>query len=109
MSPKSVCSQWRLQGIWFWQKTLWISFRVYRWGISPLLHGFMTSVAGAPAGCRFHPSCSVYAEEVLARFGGFQGMKLTLLRLACCHPWAGAGDRKSVRQACSDKSVGGKT
>jgi putative membrane protein insertion efficiency factor len=55
--------------------------RFYQLALSPLL---MPS-------CRFHPSCSEYAREALARFGAVEGARLTGLRLMRCHPWGGAG------------------
>ena len=53
----------------------------YRKGISPLL----------PPVCRFTPSCSAYAYEVVERFGVWRGLPMVLRRLARCHPWAKTG------------------
>jgi len=50
--------------------------RVYQRCISPLL---------GPR-CRFHPSCSEYAIQALARFGALRGSWLTIRRLSRCHP-----------------------
>jgi uncharacterized protein len=55
--------------------------RAYRLVISPAL---------APA-CRFEPSCSVYAEEAIRRFGVGRGSYLALRRLLRCHPFAPGG------------------
>jgi len=55
--------------------------RAYRWLISPLL---------APA-CRFHPSCSSYAEEALARHGALKGGWLAARRVCRCGPWHAGG------------------
>jgi hypothetical protein len=55
--------------------------RGYRYFLSPLL---------APA-CRFHPSCSVYAEEALQRHGAVRGSWLSARRLCCCGPWHPGG------------------
>jgi putative membrane protein insertion efficiency factor len=41
--------------------------------------------------CRFEPTCSRYAEAVLARDGVLRGGWLTLRRLARCGPWTPAG------------------
>ncbi len=42
-------------------------------------------------GCRFEPSCSVYAIGALERHGALAGSCLTLRRLARCHPWCQGG------------------
>jgi putative membrane protein insertion efficiency factor len=41
--------------------------------------------------CRFHPSCSQYAEEALARHGLFSGGWLAARRLCRCGPWHSGG------------------
>ena len=51
--------------------------RVYQWTISPWLSG---------GSCRFYPSCSEYAGEVLRRDGALRGGWKTLRRLARCTP-----------------------
>ncbi|HYL88983.1 MAG TPA: membrane protein insertion efficiency factor YidD [Burkholderiales bacterium] len=55
--------------------------RAYRWVVSPVL---------APA-CRFHPSCSSYAEEALARHGALRGGWLAARRICRCGPWNAGG------------------
>lgn len=55
--------------------------RLYRWTISPLL---------GPV-CRFHPSCSRYAEGCLLTHGLIFGTWLTVKRLAKCHPFHPGG------------------
>jgi putative membrane protein insertion efficiency factor len=42
-------------------------------------------------GCRFQPTCSVYALEALERHGAARGTALMLWRLVRCHPWGGSG------------------
>ena len=53
----------------------------YRYFLSPLL---------APA-CRFHPSCSAYAEEALRQHGALRGSWLSARRICRCGPWHPGG------------------
>jgi len=53
--------------------------RVYRFFVSPVL-------TGLGAACRFHPTCSVYAMQVIERHGVWKGTRLALVRLGRCHP-----------------------
>jgi len=53
----------------------------YRFLISPLLS----------QACRFHPSCSSYAEEALRRHGAWRGGWLATRRLCRCGPWHAGG------------------
>ncbi len=55
--------------------------RGYRYFVSPLL---------GPA-CRFHPSCSQYADEALERHGLMRGGWLAARRLCRCGPWHPGG------------------
>lgn len=55
--------------------------RFYRYALSPML---------GPS-CRFHPSCSEYAEEAITRHGALRGSWLAARRIACCHPWHPGG------------------
>jgi putative membrane protein insertion efficiency factor len=55
--------------------------RLYRCAISPAL---------GPA-CRFEPTCSVYAQEAIERFGVLKGSTLALRRILRCHPFAPGG------------------
>ncbi|MDE0053417.1 MAG: membrane protein insertion efficiency factor YidD [Gammaproteobacteria bacterium] len=41
--------------------------------------------------CRFHPTCSRYAVEALARHGALRGSVLALRRLSRCHPFHPGG------------------
>ena len=55
--------------------------RGYRYFVSPLM----------PQACRFHPSCSVYAEQALQDHGALRGGWLTARRLCRCGPWCAGG------------------
>lgn len=41
--------------------------------------------------CRFEPTCSVYAQQAIARHGSWRGGGLALQRICRCHPWGGMG------------------
>lgn len=64
---------------------LWIILGYQRF-LSPLLHALLPG-----SGCRFHPTCSVYAAEALHRHGLAKGGALAARRLCRCHPWGGSG------------------
>jgi putative membrane protein insertion efficiency factor len=41
--------------------------------------------------CRFHPTCSQYAIEVITKHGSVWGVYYTIRRLLRCHPWHAGG------------------
>ncbi len=43
------------------------------------------------SGCRFEPTCSLYALAALEKHGAATGSYLTLRRLMRCHPWCEGG------------------
>jgi putative membrane protein insertion efficiency factor len=57
-------------------RLLIVVLRGYKRWISPLL---------GPR-CRFHPTCSEYAMQAIARFGAFKGGWLAFRRILRCHP-----------------------
>jgi uncharacterized protein len=63
------------------RQVLMATIRVYQWTLSPML---------GPR-CRFHPSCSCFAHEAIARHGAFYGSWLGLRRLLRCHPFTPGG------------------
>ncbi|MBA5871198.1 MAG: membrane protein insertion efficiency factor YidD [Nitrospira sp. CR2.1] len=54
---------------------------VYRLCVSPLL---------GPA-CRFYPTCSVYAQDAIERYGVIKGGLMAVRRLLKCHPFHPGG------------------
>ncbi len=63
-----------------------ISIDLYRATASPLLRRTHVVV------CRFHPTCSAYGREAIARYGIPKGVWLTAGRLLRCHPFAKGGE-----------------
>ena len=58
------------------------------------------SLLGTPGPCcRFHPTCSEYAEEAIGQHGLVSGGAMALRRLSRCHPWGGAGHDPVRRSA----------
>ncbi len=55
--------------------------RLYKRLISPLL----------PAACRFHPTCSSYADEALERHGLLRGSAYATWRILRCNPFCDGG------------------
>jgi putative membrane protein insertion efficiency factor len=54
---------------------------LYRHTLSPLV-GY---------NCRHLPTCSIYGDEAIARFGLWGGGWMTLARLLRCQPWGTSG------------------
>lgn len=57
------------------------TIRLYQRALSPLLG----------QRCRFHPSCSAYAEEAILRYGLVRGALLASSRIARCNPLCEGG------------------
>jgi putative membrane protein insertion efficiency factor len=62
-------------------RALLVTLEAYRVTLSPLLGGH----------CRYLPSCSVYAEEAIRRYGARRGVRLALGRVLRCHPFHRGG------------------
>lgn len=58
-----------------------LMIRGYKYLISPLMANH----------CRFHPTCSSYAETAVREHGALKGSWLALRRLGKCHPWHPGG------------------
>jgi len=55
--------------------------RGYRYALSPLI---------GPA-CRFEPTCSIYAQQAIERFGALKGSFMAARRILRCHPFSPGG------------------
>ena len=64
------------------QYLLLVPIRCYRRFVSPI----------KPPCCRYHPTCSLYAQQAIERHGMLRGSWLTLKRILRCHPFAGYGE-----------------
>lgn len=61
--------------------------RLYQRGVSPVL----PAIFGPTFGCRFHPTCSVYAATAVEQHGVVRGGWLALYRLLRCTPLSPGG------------------
>lgn len=55
--------------------------KIYRLFVSPLL----------PNSCRFWPSCSVYGEEAIRKYGILKGGLMLVWRVLRCNPFGKGG------------------
>ena len=44
-----------------------------------------------PSSCIYNPTCSVYAEIAIRRYGVIRGLRLAISRLLRCHPFRKGG------------------
>jgi uncharacterized protein len=67
------------------------SARALRAGIHLYQHTLSPLIPALGIQCRFTPTCSRYAEAVIARHGALRGSLLSVRRLARCGPWTPVG------------------
>ncbi len=63
------------------RQILILLIRGYQYLISPLF----------PPACRFHPTCSHYTSEAIAKHGALAGAWLGIKRILRCNPWNSGG------------------
>jgi putative membrane protein insertion efficiency factor len=63
------------------QQILLTLLRFYQRWISPML----------PSACRFHPTCSQYTMDAIAKHGALRGIGMSIRRLLRCHPFHQGG------------------
>lgn len=69
------------------QHILVLAVRVYRLTVSPA----QAFLFGTTGGCRFTPTCSVYAMDAVREHGALTGTMLATKRICRCHPWGDCG------------------
>ena len=57
------------------------AIRTYQRWVSPAL----------PPACRFHPTCSAYGYEAIAKYGIIRGGRLAVWRVLRCNPFGRGG------------------
>lgn len=65
----------------FYESCVRGALRAYKLTLSPLIG----------RQCRYLPTCSEYAADVLIGHGPWRGSYLAARRLCRCHPWGGSG------------------
>ena len=68
-------------------RAMTLAIRAYQLTLSPVL----SFLFGATGGCRYTPTCSVYAVDALREHGAVAGTALAAKRICRCHPWGGCG------------------
>ncbi len=56
-----------------------------RMGIA-LIHASRVLFSWLPSSCRYEPSCSLYTEQAIAKYGLVRGSWMGARRIARCHP-----------------------
>jgi uncharacterized protein len=72
--------------------TLWVLGWPARVVLTALIRVYRATLAGLLGGqCRFHPSCSAYAEEAIRTHGAVKGVGLAAWRILRCSPLSRGG------------------
>jgi hypothetical protein len=57
-----------------------------------LIKGYQTVLSPLlGSNCRYEPTCSQYAIDVIKEWGSLKGSVLALKRILRCHPWSESG------------------
>ena len=74
------------------RRALWAAGGPARLVAIGLIRIYRVTLGGALGGqCRFHPSCSMYAETAIRQVGVLRGVPLAVWRLLRCQPFSGGG------------------
>lgn len=81
-------------------RVLWRSGWPVRMILLLLIRGYRVSLGQVMGGrCRFHPSCSAYAEEAIRELGAVRGVGLSAWRILRCSPLSKGGIDEPPRRA----------
>ena len=51
-----------------------------------LIHLYRFAFSWLPSSCRYQPTCSVYTEQAIERYGLIRGSVMGAKRISRCHP-----------------------
>ena len=73
-------------------RVLWVAGWPLRVVLIALIRLYRVTLSSALGGqCRFHPTCSVYAEQAIRNAGALRGSVLAAWRVARCSPLSHGG------------------
>ena len=74
------------------RRAVWLAGWPVRGLLLALIAAYRVVLSPFAAGhCRFHPSCSAYAEQAIRNTGAVRGMGLTVWRILRCSPLSAGG------------------
>ena len=74
------------------RRVVWIGGEPARLFLVGLIRLYRVTLSGALGGqCRFHPTCSVYAEDAIRTRGAVRGAVLAGWRVLRCNPFGRGG------------------
>jgi|SRR5436190_24286444 len=74
------------------RRSLWRAGVPARWGVVMTIRGYRATLGKLAGGrCRFHPSCSIYAEQAVSEWGVLRGGALAVWRVLRCSPLTAGG------------------
>lgn len=74
------------------RRALWWAGLPARAILLGLIRAYRRTFRGSLGGrCRFHPSCSAYADEAIRVHGAFKGVALAVWRVLRCSPLTAGG------------------
>jgi hypothetical protein len=72
--------------------SLWLAGAPVRFSLLLVIRIYRLTLSGVSGGqCRFHPSCSEYAEQAVRQMGALRGSALALWRVLRCSPLSAGG------------------
>jgi putative membrane protein insertion efficiency factor len=70
----------------------WLAGAPLRLALIGLVRLYRVTLSGLLGGqCRFHPTCSAYAEEAIRTHGALRGVVLATWRVLRCNPFGAGG------------------